>query len=246
MPRSTFLTLLFIVLFPILAFAETDSLPAKYFSLGSKKIGICFGNSPVYTGFRFNLMNKRTRRLNGFDFTLLDDDQYGRSNGISVGVIAKTQYQNNGLSIGGVFNAKDRQNGIMVAPVIGAVGRMNGIGIGSALIIDTLNGLVINTLLLDRNMADSAQGVINGLAVSVFRTDVGKVNGVIVSAYNHSRAHNGLAIGAVNRTARLKGIQIGLYNVALNNPRGFRRLPFINMHFGSNRSSKKKGVSDQL
>lgn len=231
MSRSTFLALLLVVLFPILAFAETDSLPAKYFSLGSKKAGICFGNSPAYTGFRFNLMNKRARSLNGFDFTLLDDDQDGRSNGISVGVIAKTQYQNNGLSIGGVFNVKDRQNGIMVAPVVGAAGRMNGIGIGSALIIDTLNGLVINTLLLDRNMADSAQNVINGLAVSVFRTDVGKVNGIIISAHNRSRVHNGLVIGAINRTARLKGVQLGLYNVALNNPRGLRRLPLINMHF---------------
>jgi len=232
MPRSTFLTLLFVVLFPILSFAETDTLPSGYFSLGLKKAGICFGNSPAYTGFRFNLMNKRIRTLNGFDLTLLDDDQDGRSNGISVGIVAKTQYRNNGLSIGGIFNAADRENGIMVGPVISGVGRLNGIGIGSVLITDTLNGMVINTLLLDRHLGDSARSLINGMAVSVFRIDVGKINGLAISLYNHSRAHKGLAIGAINRSTRLKGVQIGLYNVALNNPRGLRRLPFINMHFG--------------
>ncbi|PSL32194.1 LA_2272 family surface repeat-containing protein [Chitinophaga ginsengisoli] len=232
MPRSTFLTLLFVLLFAVRAFAETDSLPARYFSLGSKKVGICFGNSPAYTGFRFNVMNKRIRTLNGFDFTLLDDDEDGKSNGISVGIIAKTQHQNNGLSIGGIVNALDRANGIMVGPVISRVGRLNGIGIGSVLIPDTLNGLVMNTLLLDKHLADSARSVIRGVVVSVFRIDVGKMNGIAISIYNRAQAHNGLVVGAVNKSSRLKGIQIGLYNVALNNPRRLRRLPFINMHLG--------------
>ncbi|UPK68544.1 LA_2272 family surface repeat-containing protein [Chitinophaga filiformis] len=232
MPRSTFLTLLFVLLLAAHAFAATDSLPAKYFSLGLKKAGICFGNSPAYTGIRFNVMNRRISTLNGFDFTLLDDDQEGTSNGLSVGIIAKAQHRNNGLSIGGIFNASDIANGIMVGPLISAVGRLNGIGIGSVLIPDTLNGLVVNTVLLDRHLADSVQSVINGVAVSVFRIDVGRVNGIAVSIYNRAQAHKGLFVGAVNRTSRLKGVQIGLYNVALNNPRGLRRLPFINMHLG--------------
>lgn len=232
MPRSISLTLLFVLLLPILSFAEIDSLPARYFSLGLKKAGICFGNSPAYTGIRFNLMNKRIRTLNGFDFTLLDDDQDGTSNGISVGIIAKAQHQNNGLSIGGIINGLDIANGIMVGPVISAVGRLNGIGIGSVLIPDTLNGLVINTVLLDRHLADSVRSVVNGVAVSVFRIDVGRVNGIAISLYNRAQAHNGLFVGAVNRSSRLKGVQIGLYNVALNNPRGLRRLPFINVHLG--------------
>ena len=232
---STSLTVFFIVFFPILACAETDSLQAKYFSIGFKKAGICFGNSTVYTGLRFNLMNKKVRTLNGFDLTLLDldEDDNRTSNGVSLGVICKMQAQNNGLSIGGFMNAAERQNGIMLAAVMGGGTRLNGVGVMGGMMTDIVNGLAISAFLSDnRYIRDSAQNVVNGVALSLFIANIGEVRGMTVAACNLSILHKGLAIGGINRTSRLKGVQIGLYNIALNNPRGFRRLPFINMHFG--------------
>ncbi|MCF6404683.1 hypothetical protein L3C95_17430 [Chitinophaga filiformis] len=236
MTRSTFLALLFIVLFPILASAEIDSLPGKYLSLGSKKAGICFGNSRVYNGFRFNLMNKQVKILNGFDFTLLDldEDDNKASNGISIGVLCKIQAQNNGLSIGGLFNGAQRENGIMLALAMGGGNRLNGIGMMGIMMIDTVNGLAISALSLSNihGSEGAPKNVVNGIALSLFWADIGEVRGIAVAASNESVVHKGLAIGGINKTSRLKGVQLGLYNIALNNPRGFRRLPFINMHFG--------------
>ena len=230
MPRPTFLTLLFVVLFPILSFAETDSLPARYLSLGAKKAGLCFGNSPVYTGFRFNGLNKNVKRLNGFDLGLVNEDGKGSSNGISLAVGANTQDQNNGLAIGGLLNAVNRENGIMLGLLYNVGNRLNGIGASIYFVCDTVNGFAIGGEVGRRGM--DSLGQINGVALAVGGTITGTMNGIAVSLENFSDKHRGLAIGAYNKTKRLKGIQIGLYNVALNNPRGFRRLPLINMHFG--------------
>jgi hypothetical protein len=41
---------------------------------------------------------------------------------------------------------------------------------------------------------------------------------------------NGLSIALFNKTKELRGIQVGLLNIARNNPKGFRVLPVINMH----------------
>ncbi|PSL32193.1 LA_2272 family surface repeat-containing protein [Chitinophaga ginsengisoli] len=229
MPRPTFLTLLFVVLFPIRSFAETDSLPARYLSIGSKKAGICFGNSPVYTGFRLNGLNKNVSRLNGVDLTLLNADGKSASNGISLAVGANAQYQNNGLAIGGLLNAVNRENGIMLGLLYNVGNRLNGMGAGILFVCDTVNGFAIGAWEVAR--MDSL-GAINGMALAIGGTITGTMNGLAVSLENLSDKHRGLAIGVYNNTKRLKGIQIGFYNIALNNPKGFRRLPLINMHFG--------------
>ncbi|WP_143011618.1 LA_2272 family surface repeat-containing protein [Chitinophaga filiformis] len=217
------------VLFPMLAFAETDSLPAKYLSLGSRKAGLCFGNSPVFTGFRFNGLNKNVSRLNGFDLALVNEERKGTSNGISLAIGANTQERNNGLAIGGLLNAVNRENGIMLGLLYNVGNRLNGVGAGILFACDTVNGFAIGAGEVGR--MDSL-GAINGVALAVGGTITGTMNGLAVSLENFSDRHRGLAIGAYNNTKRLKGIQIGFYNVALNNPRGFRRLPLINMHFG--------------
>ncbi|MCF6404684.1 hypothetical protein L3C95_17435 [Chitinophaga filiformis] len=230
MMRATLLALLFTVLFPILTFAQTDSLPAKYLSLGSKKAGICFGNSPVFTGFRFNGLNKNVRRLNGFDLALVNEDKKGVSNGLSAAVGANTQEHNNGLAIGGLLNAVDYENGIMLGLLYNVGNKLNGLGAAVVLACDTVNGLAIGGE-VGRRGVDTA-GRINGVALAVSGTITGTMNGIAVSLENFSEKHRGLAVGAYNKTKRLRGMQIGLYNVALNNPKGLRRLPLINMHFG--------------
>jgi hypothetical protein len=231
MPKSTFLALLFTILLPIPASANTDSLPLKYLSLGPRKAGICFGNSPVYTGFRFNLISKNVKRVNIFDLSLVSADS-GKTNGISIGAAINVQDRNNGLSIGSIFNVLRQENGIMIGPMINLADKVNGVEIAIVFKNDILNGLAIGHAMMERNSEDSITSRINGMALCVFSIEIDEVKGVAISAYNHSQAHKGLSIGGVNRTSRLKGVQIGLYNVALNNPKGFRRLPLINVHLG--------------
>ncbi|MBT6148386.1 MAG: hypothetical protein HOH74_23330, partial [Gemmatimonadetes bacterium] len=40
----------------------------------------------------------------------------------------------------------------------------------------------------------------------------------------------GLALGLINHSRELKGVQVGLLNYAGNNPAWARLLPFINVH----------------
>jgi hypothetical protein len=59
----------------------------------------------------------------------------------------------------------------------------------------------------------------------------GTMAGVSISAVNRIRgAQHGLAIGIVNYTPELHGVQIGLVNWAGNNGKGLKVLPIVNAH----------------
>lgn len=259
MPRPILSALFFVVVFPIRAFAVTDSLPVKYaatdslppryFSLGLKKAGIGLGDAPVYTGFKFNLANNHIRRVNIFDLSVYGESDSGIINGIAVGIAGTALDRNNGIAIGGIISVVKRENGLMAALLAGGE-KINGIGIGGMLACDTLNGLGASFFsIVPRRFAerrDSMADVVNGIAISIFGSNVSKFSGVAIGVFNDadqhkgltiggfnkSGVHKGLAVGGYNKTARLKGVQVGVYNVAMNNPKGFRRLPLINMHLG--------------
>jgi hypothetical protein len=68
---------------------------------------------------------------------------------------------------------------------------------------------------------------INGVGAVCFVNFVQKVNGVQAAfLMNDSYEFHGLQIGLLNRTQRLKGFQIGLWNVNSK-----RKMPFINWSF---------------
>ncbi|ACU63571.1 hypothetical protein [Chitinophaga pinensis] len=234
MVKSLFLVLLAVCLYPVFLFGRTDSLPGKYFSLGAKRAGICFGNAPVYTGFRFNLINKNVKQTNILDvcFFSLGEDSLHTSNGLSLMLTGGAQHKSNGLMIAPVGVGINIENGVALTGLLNAFDKLNGYGLGFMMFGGTLNGLGTAFLIMRRTPADTIGGRINGMAVGVFRIDVGEVRGVSVAFLNNTKAHSGFAIGGYNKTNKLKGVQLGLYNVALNNPRGFRRLPLLNMHFG--------------
>jgi hypothetical protein len=57
----------------------------------------------------------------------------------------------------------------------------------------------------------------------------GSMRGVSVSAFNRiGGVQHGLALGILNIAEDLRGIQIGLINIARSNPRGRRVLPIVN------------------
>jgi hypothetical protein len=59
--------------------------------------------------------------------------------------------------------------------------------------------------------------------------DGGSMRGVSVSAFNRlGDVQHGLTIGVLNIAEELRGVQIGLINVARRNPRGRRVLPIVN------------------
>jgi hypothetical protein len=60
----------------------------------------------------------------------------------------------------------------------------------------------------------------------------GEMQGITVGAFNQVRGlHHGLAIGIVNYADELQGMQIGVINIARNNPSGAKVLPIANAHF---------------
>ncbi len=65
------------------------------------------------------------------------------------------------------------------------------------------------------------------------------MNGISLSAVNAVQGtQNGLSIGVVNTTNKLRGIQLGIINIVKDNPKGLRVLPIINMHFGGKKNNE--------
>ena len=57
----------------------------------------------------------------------------------------------------------------------------------------------------------------------------GTLRGVAVSPVNYIQGTTrGLTIGIVNYTRQLHGVQLGVLNIARDNPTGRRILPFVN------------------
>lgn len=241
MPKMLFPILLLVCLCPLLSYglysSPADTLPVKYLSLGSKKAGICFGNAPLYSGLRLNLINSQVKRTNGLDviaFNFADREAPEHtSNGISLAVLFNMIKINNGISISGIVNAIGTENGIALSGIGSFISKQNGLSVSAMLArVDTVNGVAIAVCGLTAMNFKKHNNKVNGLAIAGWLLDLSQVNGISIAAMNKSEVHRGLSIGVYNKSKKLKGVQVGLFNVAENNPRLFRRLPFFNMHLG--------------
>lgn len=229
MNERTTLILLIYLLLEIVS-AQTDSLSGKYLSIGSKKVGVCFGNSPIYTGLRFNLTDNQVRQVNTINFSILKSHVY-QSNGISLSLFINQDNYNNGLSFAFVFNYGQSRNGLAVGGLFLNAKKINGVGFaGLSVSGDTLNGLFMGLYGVTSWSPDWKIKLINGCAMGLVGTGAEKVNGLTIGAINGSNELHGLSIGIFNRTEKLRGIQFGLINYAGNNPKGLKWLPLINIH----------------
>ena len=135
-----------------------------------------------------------------------------------------------GLLVGGLaVGAGDRMTGIGLS--LGAVGagdRFSGIGLGGVAVGagDEMTGLAV-----------AGVGVGSSNLTGLFltggyaRVQDGALRGVSLSGWNDIRGtQRGLTIGIYNYTRELRGIQIGLLNVAHNNPVWARVLPGLNLN----------------
>lgn len=89
-------------------------------------------------------------------------------------------------------------------------------------------------------MRGLAAGSLVAIAPEVTGLSIGALNGVVLESVNLddflkirtvNRRHTGLAIGVCNYTDELHGVQLGLVNIACNNPPWARILPGLNLHF---------------
>ncbi len=153
-----------------------------------------------------------------------------------------------GLFVGGLgVGAGENLTGVAVGglavgageDLTGIAAALGGVGAGGTIRGVALGGLGVGAPAVEGAMlAGVAAGGTEVQGVSIAPAyfgifDDGHLRGVSVSAVNNisSGAQHGLTIGIVNIADRLNGVQLGLLNIARNNPRGLRVLPVANMHF---------------
>lgn len=137
----------------------------------------------------------------------------GRVRGVSIALL--------GVGAGGGVT------GLSIAGIgVGGGGEVRGVSIaGVGVGAPKLSGIVVTGF--GAGTVDFTGGVI---APFYFRIERGgSMRGVSVSAFNRfSGVQHGLTIGVLNITEELRGIQVGLINIARSNPPGRRVLPVVN------------------
>jgi hypothetical protein len=134
-----------------------------------------------------------------------------------------------GIAIGGLgVGAGGDVTGLAIGGLgVGAGGTLRGVAIGGLGVgAPRVHGIAIALLGVG---AQEGRGAMIAPWVKIER---GEMQGLTVGAFNQVKGlHHGLAIGVVNYAEELQGVQIGLINIARNNPSGAKVLPIANAHF---------------
>lgn len=155
----------------------------------------------------------------------------GQARGILVGGLGVgTGGDLRGVALGGLgVGAGGDLRGVALAGLgIGSGGSIEGVAVaGLGVGAPRIRGLAAA-------LAVGGQDIVGlALAPAYFHIEPsGSMTGVSLSAFNRIRGEQrGVAIGIVNYTPSLHGVQIGLINWAGNNPSGLKLLPIANAHF---------------
>ena len=192
--RRIILTI-FLTALPILTlFPQGLNIPARHW-------GLSFGNSTLFNGIRFNVIDKDIEKINGINFSVWgarDDSRHtGTVNGISIGlpVAMGTSYRN-GLNFG-IFGA-------------GATRDMHGINIGGIGVGAGNNLKGINIGLLGAGSGNDLHGItFGGLGAGAGRDVKGITVGLLGAGAGEDMV--GLNVGGlgVGAGGTLAGINIG-------------------------------------
>lgn len=154
----------------------------------------------------------------------------GRVRGLlvgGVGCFVKERLDGVAVSLGGV-GSKGHLRGIVLSGLMTAAeDSITGVatGLGMVWAGDRIHGLALGGVTcLAREVVGVSTGVFNGAIVQ----EVNLEEFLVINKANDR--HTGLAIGLVNYTRNLHGVQLGLINWAGNNPPWLRLLPLINVH----------------
>jgi hypothetical protein len=109
-------------------------LPARGLTIPAKDWGICFGNSPRFSGLRFNFIDRNIQIINGVNITLWKPPEKqvsGTVNGFSLGLIPYASHLN-GIQIGLLGAGAEKSIRGLTIGLIGAGsgGDMKGINLG--------------------------------------------------------------------------------------------------------------------
>lgn len=111
---------------------------------------------------------------------------------------------------------------------MGCGNRLTGIGVGGFGVgAPTVKGITLAGFATGGNH-------ITGISLAggmVKVNEGGQFKGLSVSAFNWNKGNQiGIALGILNYAVELNGLQLGLLNIAKNNPRWLRVLPLLNVH----------------
>lgn len=169
--------------------AQSETESSLSFGIPTNSVGIGFGNSPKFSGIRFNIMDKHVEQINGINVTFWNHKENTEAvvNGISLGVLP-TAGTLRSLNIGILGVAADKNmSGLNIAGLgLGAGQNLNGIsiaglGIGSG---NQLNGIAL------AGMGLGSGGDMNGLFFGGLGVGAGgSLSGIVIG---------GLGVGAEN------------------------------------------------
>ena len=182
----------------------------------------------------------------GLNFGGLATVSEGNKRGINIGGLANVAEGNMyGLNLSGLANVSEMNvygiNFAGLAQVAGA--DLYGLTIAGLAIVAESNMKGIGVSLGKIAGGYSISGLhftgykietkdLAGISGSIAWIETDYMKGVGISVFNQIRKQQqGITIGLVNFTEVLHGLQIGLINIAENNPAPFKILPVINAHF---------------
>jgi hypothetical protein len=132
-------------------------------------------------------------------------------------------------------------NGLNLSAIcLATSGNINGLNLGGlALVGDNIKWISLGAGVTYAEHSMSGFGLsgirirarqFTGVSASAWHT-VNEYRGLATGIYNDFKeSQTGLSIGIVNITDTLKGVQLGLINIAKNNPVWARILPLVNVH----------------
>jgi len=213
----------FLVLLSFVSYGQN-----KHLTIGSKDIGICFGNSEKNSGMRFNFRDRNVYQINGINITGISKSRI--TNGLTFGLIANYDSISNGILLNGLVGQSYKANGIIISGLGHVSSELNGIGIGGLAIAgDNLNGLFISPIGVTYWNSEKIEKI-NGVTFGIiFGAVAKKLNGLSISIFqNYIDTTNGVMIAALNKSENLHGFQFGILNYAGNNRKIFQWLPIMN------------------
>lgn len=159
--------------------------------------------------FRAFALKPANEHINGLNLSC-GTNAFANLNGVTVSAIAQSLKNSNGLSLAGLSSWSFKSNGLQAAALYS-------------------NAVFSNGALLSVLMTETYKG--NGVQLSVFDNryvqftglQAGLFNGLWKGRHGRPESFTGLQIGLINCTKKLRGLQIGLWNVNEK-----RSLPFIN------------------
>ena len=218
-----------------------------------------FVRPKLFTGLNMVGVKSCLRKSNGVSIGLVTNKD-STVNGISYGTFVTLHQKLNGITLSPFIAMGKKTNGIVIAGlmaggsdvngvVVGAIGvasggTLNGLAVGGAIFVNKFRGVGISLSHFASGLHEGlfcsiysfirpkgTHSVLKGVVVAGFVTGIDTVAGVTASMLlNKSKQHRGLAVGGINATKELHGVQLGFLNYAGNNPKALRLLPLVNMH----------------